>query len=179
MCGGDCGGTSGGAGCQNPLVDIAKRLQRGEDTASTQLQAEQSASGQNTRGGAAGSRPTTAKAKRSSHKARYQAAPAAAPAGTAAPYLGYFDGRHRFIGSQDNTNASSSSALINTSCHGCNNQIKDHVDKGMGKHLYNIRRVKTHRISHCFLLCILAAIAIATKECRQVLFRHCPAEMPH
>ena len=50
MCGGDCGGTSSGAGCQNPLVDLAKRLQRGEGTASAQFQAEQSASGQSTGG---------------------------------------------------------------------------------------------------------------------------------
>jgi hypothetical protein len=69
MCVGDCRGTSGGAGCQNPLVDLAKRLQKGEGTATALLQAEQSASGQSTGGGAADSRPTAAKAKRSPHKA--------------------------------------------------------------------------------------------------------------
>jgi hypothetical protein len=168
MCGGDCGGTSGGAGCQNPLVDIAKRLQRGEDTASTQLQAEQSASGQNTRGGAAGSRPTTAKAKRSSHKARYQAASAAAPPGTSAQILGYFDNRHPFIGITDNTDGSSSSPHVNTSCHGCNNQIREHVDKGMGKPLCILRRLKMERSAQCCFLDVMKPIA--TKDRLQVLF---------
>ena len=152
MCGGDCGGTSSGAGCQNPLVDLAKRLQRGEGTASAQFQAEQSASGQSTGGGAAGSRPTAAKAKRSSHKARYQAASAAAPAGNSAQHLGSFDNSYWFIGSTDNTDGSSSGPYVKTSCHGCNNQIREHVDKGMGKPLSMLRRLKTQRSAHCCIL---------------------------
>lgn len=156
MCGGDCDATSGGSGCQNPLVDLAKRLQRGGGSASAQHHADQAASGRDTDGSAAGCRPTAAKSKRSSHKARYQGASAAAPAGTSAPYLGYFDGRHRFVGSPDNTDGSSSSALVNKSCHGCNNQIREHVKKGMGKHLCTTRRVKTHHSLQCCFVMWLA-----------------------